>query len=316
MRTLILALTVLLFAAPVWATVTITLEDLGGGKIAVNYSSDEAELIRAFALDIVATDGNIIDVNDYAVGDDNGGYGIFPGSFAAAPIVVNPTTGMVDNWDVAGYSPVAPAGDPDALPGIGTDGVTIEMGSLYDTAAPGNSGILCSVTVDEDVTKLCVKANAIRGNVVLESAAEVQSLELPNDEPTGTGCYSWGECFPSDNLRYDDWVAVGKPHCWCGALSPTLPVGANPTWIYQCDGDADGLSETFFKYRVFGNDLALVVENWKRKAADPLLNACADIDHQPETFFKYRVFGNDLAKVVGNWKKKAGDLAGDCPRNE
>jgi hypothetical protein len=288
------------------------LEDLGGGKIAVNYSSDEAELIRAFALDIVATDGNIIDINDYAVGDDNGGYGIFPGSFAAAPIVVNPTTGMVDNWDVVGYSPVAPAGDPDALPGIGSSGVTIEMGSLYDTAAPGNSGMLCTVTVDENVTKLCVTANAIRGNVVLESAAEVQNLILP-DDITGD-CWTGGECFPASNPKYDDWVAVGKPDCWCGADSPTLPTGANPTWIYQCDGDADGLSETFFKYRVFGNDLALVVENWKRKKDDPLLDACADIDHASETFFKYRVFGNDLALVVGNWKKKAGDLPGNCPR--
>jgi hypothetical protein len=157
---------------------------------------------------------------------------------------------------------------------------------------------------------MCVAANAIRGNVVLESAAEVQDLVLPGCFPIG------GECFPPDNVRYDDWVAVGKPDCWCGEASPTLPTGANPTWIYQCDGDADGLSETFFKYRVFGNDLDAVVSNWKKKAGDATLNACADIDHQSETFFKYRVFGKDLAIVVDNWKKKAGDLAGDCPRNE
>lgn len=312
MRTLILALTVLLFAAPVWATVTITAEKdaTDPQKVWIGYTSDEGELIRAFALDITA-DHNIVEVNDYAVGDDNGGYGIFPGSFAAAPIAVNPTTGQVDNWAVAGYSPVAPAGDPDALGGIGTTGVTVEMGSLYDEAAPDQFvGILCSVTMEADTAgDLCVTANAIRGNVVLESAAEVQDLVLPD-------CVAYGgdECFPPSNARYQDWLDVGKPDCWCGAASPTPPVGANPTWIYQCDGDVDGLSETFFKYRVFGNDLAPVVENWKRKKDDPLLNACADIDHLPETFFKYRVFGNDLGIVVSNWKKKAGDLPGDCPR--
>jgi hypothetical protein len=311
MRTLVLALTVLLFAAPVWATVIITAapDATNPRKVWIGYTSNEAELIRAFALDINVTDGNIIDVNDYAIGDDNGGYGIFPGSFAAAPITVNPTTGMVDNWDVAGYSPVAPAGDPDALGGIGTGGVTIEMGSLYDTAAPQNSGTLCSVTVDEDATELCVTANAIRGNVVLESAAEVQTLVLPDggDGADSTDCVSFGvECFPATNPKYDDWVAVGKPDCWCGNMYPE--------WVYQCDGDADAATETFFKYRVFGNDLAAVVANWKRKAGDPLLDACADFDHASETFFKYRVFGNDLATVVGNWKVKDAGLPGDCPR--
>jgi hypothetical protein len=298
MRTLILALTVLLFAAPVWATVTISLEDLGDRVIAVNYTSDEAELIRAFALDIQAYDGNIIDVNNYSIGDDNGGYGIFPGTFAAS-IAVNPTTGQVDNWDVAGYSPVAPASDPDALGGVGTDGVTIEMGSLYDTAAPGNSGMLCTVTVDENVTKLCVTANGIRGNVVLESAAEALDLILP-DDITGD-CWS-GECFPSSYSTYGDWVDYGKPQCWCDT---------NP---FQCDGDFDNATETFFKYRIYGNDLAAVVANWKKKidTADP----CADFDHKSETFFKYRVYGNDLAMVVGNWKKKDADLTGGCPRAE
>lgn len=315
MRTLILALTVLLFAAPVWATVTITMEQdtEDPNKVWIGYDSDEAELVRAFALDITATDGNIVEVNDYAVGDDNGGYGIFPGSFAAAPIQVDPGTGLVLSWDVAGYSPVAPAGDPDALPGIGSSGVTVEMGSLYDTAAPGNSGILCSVTVDENATHLCVAGNAIRGNVVLESAAEVQDLDLPECLEIDRGVI---ECFPASNPKYDDWVAVGKPDCWCGAASPTLPDLANASWLYQCDGDADGGTETFFKYRVYGNDLAAVIANWKKKATNATLDACADFDHASETFFKYRVYGNDLGIVIDNWKKKDTALPGDCPRAE
>ncbi len=95
---------------------------------------------------------------------------------------------------------------------------------------------------------------------------------------------------------YADWVAMGRPDCWCAS-----PFDGT---YYQCDGDADGKTETFFNYRIYGRDLNLVVENWKRKIDDPLLDPCADIDHEAETFFKYRVYGKDLGIVVANWKKK------------
>ena len=307
MKNLIMTLVaVALLATPAWA-VTITLEDLGDGVIQIGYdATDEAELVRAFALDITATDGNIIDINDYSVGDDIGGYGIFPGNFAAAPIAVNPTTGLVDNWEVAGYTPVAPAGDPDALGDIPGPGITIEMGSLYETAGPGDTGILCTITVDCDVTEVCVTGNAIRGNVVLESAAEATLPAEPvciQGAPTFCGdiCYPQLGTHAAGRADFEAYMAEDKdPSCWC-----------NP---YQCDGDADNATETFFKYRVFGNDLALVVENWRRKIDHADIDPCADFDHKSETFFKYRVFGDDLALVVENWRKKDADLAGDCPR--
>jgi len=117
MKKMILTLAVVLLAAPAWAAVEITLENLGEGVIQIGYdATGETELVRAFALDIVATDGNIIDINDYSVGDDNAGYGIFPGSFAGN-VTVNPTTGRVDSWigNPNPYTPVAPADAPDAL---------------------------------------------------------------------------------------------------------------------------------------------------------------------------------------------------------
>jgi hypothetical protein len=309
MRTLILALTVLLFAAPVWATVTITTEidDANDKKVWIGYTSDEAELVRAFALDITATDGNILAVEDYAIGDDNGGFGIFPGTFAGS-ITVNPTTGMVDNWNVAGYSPVAPAGDPDALGGIGTGGATVEMGSLYDTAAPSaTEGILCSVTVDENVTEVCVSANAIRGNVVLESAAEVQDLVLPP-------CLGipGGECFPSSDPGYNDWVAFGKPECWCYAR--------------QCHGDADGKKQgnpfTGYEY-VGGDDLLVLIAGWQVKEPDKgpgILSVengiCADFNHaqQGNPFTGYeRVGGDDLNVLIAHWQVKEPDKGPGVP---
>jgi hypothetical protein len=110
------------------------------------------------------------------------------------------------------------------------------------------------------------------------------------------------DCFPSTNANYADWRAMGSPSCWCAP--------------YQCDGDVDGATETIVNYRVYGKDLAAVVENWKKKIDDPTLNPCADIDHKAETVLKFRVYGKDLATVVANWKKKDADLEGDCPRDE
>lgn len=117
------------------------------------------------------------------------------------------------------------------------------------------------------------------------------------------------ECFPSAYSTYNDWVALGRPNCWCG-------IYGDPPCPHQCDGDADCATETFFEYRIYGNDLKLVVENWKRPPEHPDFNPCADIDHKPETFFEYRVYGKDLATVVTNWKKKDADLPDNCPRPE
>jgi hypothetical protein len=297
MRKLIFALVVVLLAAPAWADVVIDLKNLGNGVVQIGYNaSSETELVRAFALDIVATDGNIIDINDYAVGDNNGGYGIFPGSFDDN-ITVNTTTGMVDSWvgNPNPYTPVAPAGDPDALGEIPGPAITIEMGSLYDDAAPPKIGVLCTITVETTCTQVCVTGNAIRGNVVLEDVSEA-TLD-PN-------CISF-DCFPSSFSTYLTWVALHKPACWCKP-----PDGSG----YQCDGDADGItSPAPAKYRIFSGDLALLVANWKKKAADATLDACADIDHKASPApAKYQVFSGDLSIVVANWKKKDTALAGNC----
>ena len=302
MRKIVLTLAVVLLAAPALADVKLIAEkDLGNDrKVWVKYESDEGQLIRAFGLNITATDGNIVDINDYAVGDNNGGYGIFPGAFRDAPIAVNPTTGLVDNWNVTGYSPLAPSGDPDAQGGIPGPAITIELGSLYTDAAPGDEGYLCSVTVDEDVKTLCIEGNAIRGNVVMEDASEPAVLDLTE------ACATWDECFPSTDPGYDDWVAHGKPLCWCYAR--------------QCHGDADGdrQGNDFFGWTyVSTDDLNVVIAAWQilepPHAEAPNLNGiadvdggmCADFDHdrQGNDFFGWmRVSTDDLAVLIDAWQ--------------
>jgi hypothetical protein len=300
-----------LLAAPAWATVQITLTDRGEGVIEIGYdASGETELVRAFALDIVATDGNIIDINDYIPGDDNGGYGIFPGSFDGN-IDVNPTTGDVDSWvgNPNPYTPVAPAGDTDALGDIPGPAITVEMGSLYTTAGPGTTGVLCTITVDGDVTKVCVKGNAIRGNVVLEDASEATTNLAV--EPEGV-CIEIGECFPKAapfTAQYNQWAALGKPECWCPDYGA---VGAKNN---QCYGDGAGDMHTR-GYVVYTTDLNRMAASWKAAIGAPNLDPCSDFAHDSHTR-GYVVYTTDLNILAANWKKAPGPapggVPGDCP---
>ena len=293
MRKMILVLVVVLIAAPAWA-VDITLT-VNGNEVTIGYdaTAEAPALVRAFALDVTATGGNIVEVKDFAVGDDNGGYGIFPANFSRH-ITVDGQTGEVADWGVAGYTPVADANDTGAAGGLGTGAITLEMGSLYDTVAPGSIGDLCTIVVDENVTQICVTTNEVRGGIVMEDASQAQTAEVCAEMKT--------ECMPADNSAYNDWVALGKPECWC---SP-----------YQCDGDADGVDSGFpARYRVYLGDLNILVANWQKKANDATLDPCADIDHKDSGFpARYRVYLADLNILVGNWQKKDAALAGDCPR--
>jgi len=298
---MILALAVALLAVPASADVKIIATAVDTDKVEISYdASGEGQLVRAFALDIEATDGTIIDVIDYAVGDNTGGYGIFPANFSRY-ITVNPETGLVDNWDVEGYTPVADGNDPGALGGLGTSGITIEMGSLYEDNPPGDTGVLCTVVVSEGTSQVCVTGgNAIRGNVVMEDTSEA-TLDLSEACAAMVG----PECFPSTNPAYATWVALGKPDCWCDP-----PEGSG----YQCRGDGDQKTSGFpFNYRIYTGDLAALINNWKKKASDPTLDPCADYDRKSSGFpFNYQVYTGDLSILIANWKAKDADLPSSC----
>ena len=299
MRKMIFALVVVMMAAPAWATIEISIADLGGGQAAINYSG--TELARAFALDITVDAGTIDAISDFAVGDDNNGYGIFPANFSRY-ITVDATSGEVSDWAVAGYSPVADANDPGALGGLGTNGITIEMGSLYDAAAPALSGQLCILTVSGSCN-MFVTANATRGNVVLEDASEatVGLAGATNIAVGGVGDEYTG-LYPAE------WEAVGKPDCWIASINPR-----------QCHGDADGTSQGKNKFWVSTNDLDVLIAAWNKSFAaidgedsggTPLI--CGDFDNQSQGKNKFRVSTNDLDILIANWQ--AANLPDpDCP---
>jgi hypothetical protein len=296
MRKMTFVLAVVILAKPAWADIAIILTDLGGGKFAIDYSG--TELARSFALDITVDTGTIDTISDFAVGDDNQGYGIFPANFRRH-ITVDPTTGEVSDWADPNYTPVAEAPDPGALGGLGTNGITIEMGSLYDTKAPPLRGRLCAFTCSKPC-HISVVMNATRGNVVLKDGSQATvDLSAATDVPL-----SWLDY----GIPRTEWEAVGEPDCWLAAINPR-----------QCHGDADGKSEGKAKYWVSTGDLDVLIAAWNKPFAwidgetvNGVLLICADFDHLPEGKKRYRVSVNDLDILVANWQIADGPSP-DCP---
>jgi hypothetical protein len=316
MRKIAVTLAVLLLATPALAAVKIIIEDEGGYTAAIKYETDGGEVVRAFALDIKVVGATIDGCSDYVKGESapgNVGYGIFPANFSRH-ITVDAATGEVTTWDVNEYTPVADAADPGALGGLGTDGVTIEMGGLWyppeadSPNAPGNSGLLCKLTVSDACT-MSAEENPTRGGIVLTDPSVTPTVDRTG--ATDVSITGEVECFPDTNPAYSDWVALGSPECWC-APQPDGTGGSG----YQCDGDADGKATGFPTYhRISTGDLQVLVENWQKKDDDPTLNPCADIDHKRTGFPTYfRVSTGDLTILVNNWQKKDTALPGDCPR--
>ena len=104
---------------------------------------------------------------------------------------------------------------------------------------------------------------------------------------------------PSDHNDYNDWVAVGKPDCWC--------------FQRQCRGDADGRPQGRNSYWVSTYDNEVLVAAWNKTFAEidgqtitvggkevPLI--CADFDHNPQGRYNYRVSANDLSILIAYWQ--------------
>jgi hypothetical protein len=89
----------------------------------------------------------------------------------------------VVSWDVEGYNPLAKVDDcPEGtLAGLGTDGVTLELGGLWavDNPAlvPASKGTLCLLQISE-AANVTVTPNACRRGIVL-AQPEIKVVEAP-----------------------------------------------------------------------------------------------------------------------------------------
>ncbi len=183
MKKIIFLLAVLALGACASAAVRIIV-DGQNGLASIRYQTD-GEKVRAFALDVKLSSGTFTGISDYIKGESTAakpGYGIFPARFSQF-ISVDAATGEVTSWDVNDYNPLADPCDPGALGGLGTGGVTIELGALYyppaDSSpnAPGDSGLLCSLAISQSAN-VTVTENAVRGGIVLTNPTVKPTVDL------------------------------------------------------------------------------------------------------------------------------------------
>ena len=336
MKKTILVLAVLVIAAPAWATVYVTCTTVpGSNEVTVTYDgTGEPNRVRGFALDIaVDSDANIVQILDYFVGDCNipqrRGYGIFPGSFGR----LDETAEGFPVWTDPIYSPLAWKVDypNDTLDGLDTNGITVEMGSLFHPVtpaspnAPPKSGTLLKFYVDVTDCNVTIGQNAIRGGVVMESTGLSPTIDCNGCQVVG-----YQPCIPTDHEDYQAWLDANEPECWCSEGM-------------QCYGDADGktISGKFATYAVSSDDLALLIAGWKRTDGESGAGGesyyCEDVNSQGPSlywdgwvcadfnrsvikgkFTTYRVSSDDLALLIWNWKNdNAGEDGADpnkcCP---
>jgi hypothetical protein len=218
MKKILLTLVVLLLATPAWAVVNITAE-ADGCTVTVSFdATTEANLVRAFSLDIkLDNDANIV-----SAAGINADYYVFPGTIQidASGNVTNPGTVVAEYGDLTS----------DTLPGLDSNGITIEMGSLYAPVGPGSpnapapSGALLTFTVDADCT-VTITANVSRAGatgVVMEDPDEVVDVNLPDplavDECGAPPCMVAGDTIGDISITQaivDLWVSIGSPPEWC-----------------------------------------------------------------------------------------------------
>lgn len=209
MKKIVFVLVALIFAAPALAEVTITIaqvDDTNEVIISVN-NDDTGNLVRAYSLDIKLTPNGGGDPNILEVTALNADYYVFPGTIQinADGDVTNPGT------------PVAEYGDlpSDTLAGLDSNGVTVELASLYAPVGPtspnapanGGNGALLSVKVSGSA---CITVTA---NVPRAGASGVV-MEDPDQNPVVS--------IPTSTTPLCIEVATDECECWADLSGDTV----------------------------------------------------------------------------------------------
>jgi hypothetical protein len=276
MRKIIFALVVLMLAAPAWSEVLITTAQVGGEpNVIVSFVNSEGQHVRAFALDIVVESSENPDLVISAVECLSDDYYVYPGSIQ-----------ITDNEVTSPGSCVCDDSYDDTLAGIDSNGVTIEMASLYSpndpdhNVAPQDSGDLVKLTLSDcggDVT-ITITANELRGKVVMEDATSVD----PN-APAGAAALPGCGCMDDEDPDYANWVTAGEPNCWC----------------YDCFDCGDNTGDCTLTF----GDVSTLIAGWPPNPFD----ACADLNKDLAMTF------GDVSILIANWPPNgACDNCGAC----
>ena len=110
------------------------------------------------------------------------------------------------------------------------------------------------------------------------------------------------DCISSSARFYDDWVALGRPDCWC--------------YEKNCHGDADGLAvvhPVLGTTHVTTGDLNIMIAGWNVKEPPDGIGVaaaggvCADFDRQAivhPVLGTARVTTHDLGLLIASWNVK------------
>ena len=275
-------LTIVYMATPAWADVNITAARVGepcDGRVLISYdATSETNLVRAFSFDIrLDDDSNIIEVTGI-----NPDYYIYPGT-----IQIDAQGNVMDFGTPAAEYSDLPGG---TLPGLDSNGITIEMASLYAPVGPGSPnapaksgdlvevriGVVCGpfptnagcVPFIPCSTCLTISANVARAGptgVVMEDPNEVVNVNVPVSCLGISIPTTHHQCLQATDPGYLNWIELDCPACWC--------------YRHQCQGDADGLA-AFGRY-VALSDLNILKNEFGKTVVElsGMIGGCADFDH-------------------------------------
>jgi hypothetical protein len=299
-----MAILVLVVAVPAMAVVNFTATDAGSGKLTIAYTTTDGDLPRGVALRVGLSDGAVVDTTKAVVVDP--AFNTFIDWAYSNPL----------NYQVGNGNPLALPTAAGALTANASD-FSISMGVLDQTGAqkagPASSTNLITIQLlkgTADQTTVTITGDTLRG----PASGVVGSVLTSNLPQTVVVKFVATECVKSTASFFNDWVAFGKPACWCYARN--------------CKGDADGLKQgsalTGFWY-VGTNDLNILVKGWQVKEAPKgpgimsIAGAiCADFarDKQGSALTGFwRVGTNDLNLLVASWQVKEapkGPGVADC----
>jgi hypothetical protein len=263
------------FAIPALAAVNFTATDAGSQKLTIAYTTTDGDLPRGVALRVNLSDGAMVDF--------------------AAPVVVAPAFNTFIDWaysnplnyQVGNGNPLALATAAGALTADASE-FSICMG-VFDQTGTQRAGPAAATLITIQLkmgspykTTVTISGDTLRGPAS-GVVGSVLTSNLPITVQVGDECGL--ECLRCTGPDYPDWVAWGKPNCWC--------------YERQCRGDINGKKDGIGKkFYVAGPDLARLKLAYAKSDADLKLIAngiCSDLNHKADgVAVKYRVSGTDL----------------------
>ena len=268
----LMAMLVLVMAVPAMAVVNFTATDAGSGKLQIAYTTTDGDLPRGVALRVSLSDGAVVDTTVAPVAD------------AAFNTFIDWAYSNPLNYAVGNGHPLAKATEAGALDADASD-FSICMGVLdqggNQAAGPASSANLVTIqlkgTADTTVT---ITGDTLRGPAS-GVVGSVLSSNLPLTVVVKLGAPI--ECVKSTASIYADWVAWGKPDCWC--------------YERQCNGDINGKKEPIGTAQVGATDLGIFKNAFGKNPTDLALvvnGICADLNHKKEPIGVARVGATDL----------------------